>query len=237
LNLAGGEAGELGGAGQAGCLDGGGWTNDEGGDDVARTQAEELFDGVGHQLGVDGGLGVEGEGGFGGGFRIGAGVNGGGADAVVAEFVEELGGEVVKAAFDGGGDGAFGGGAVAVPAKDEEVAFFLAQPREGGAGERDGGKEPDVEALGERFHGGVEERGGRAPRSVNDEAHVSLAGQDVLDRLGEGGRVGEVYGEGDEIVVREGIAGELGGESIHPAAHTDEAPGNGEARAGVGAGD
>jgi hypothetical protein len=72
---------------------------------------------------------------------------------------------------------------------------------------------------------------------VNDKTYVPFAGQDVLDGLGKGGGVSEVYGEGDEVVVREGIAGELGGECIHPAAHTDEAPGDCEARAGVGAGD
>jgi hypothetical protein len=237
LDLAGGEAGELGGAGQAWCLDGGGRADDEGGDDVAGAEAQEVFDGVGDELGVDGGLGVEGERGFGGDFGIGPRVDGGGADAFVAQFVEELGGEVMEATFDGGGDGAFGGGAVAIPAEDEEMALFLAEPRESGACEGDGGEEADVEALGEGVDGGVEERDGSAPRGVNDKAYVPLAGQDVLDRESKGGRVGKVYGEGDEVVVRERIAGELGGESIHPAAHTDEAPGNGEARAGVGAGD
>jgi hypothetical protein len=236
LDLAGGEADELGGAGEAGRLGVGGGADDEGGDDVARAQAEELLDGIGNDFGIYSGLRVEGEGGIGGGGRIRAGVHGGGADAVVAELIEELGGEVVEAAFDGGGDGAGGGRAIAIPAEDEEVALFLAEPREGGAGEDDGREETDVEALGERVDGGIEEGRGAAAGRVNDEADVPFLSQDFLDGLSEGGGIGEVYSEGDEVVVREGIAGELGGESVNPAAHTDEAPGNSEARAGVGAG-
>ena len=86
------------------------------------------------------------------------------------------------------------------------------RPGKGGAGEGDGREEADVEAFGENVHGGIKEGGGGTPGGVNDEAYMSFAGQDFLDGLGKGGGVSEVYGEGDEVVVREGIAGELGGE-------------------------
>ena len=237
LDIAGGEAGEFGGAQQARGLAQGRGAEDEGGDDVAGAGAEEVFDGVGDEFRVDGALRVEGEGGFGRGLGIGAREEGGGADAVAAEFVEEGVGKVVEAAFDGGGDGAAGRGAVAIPAEDEEVALLFAQPREGDPREGEGCKKADVDPLGEVGDGGVEEGRRRDARGVNDEADVPFARHDVLSHLGQGSRVGEVAGKGDKIVVWEGVAGELGGECIHSAAHADEAPANGEARPGVGAGD
>jgi hypothetical protein len=237
LDIARGEAGEFGRTHDARRLGRGGGADDDLGNDVARAGAEEVFEGVGHQLGVDGALRVERHGGLGRRLGIGPGVNGGGADAVTAQFVEKGLGEMMKAAFDSCGNGAARSEAVAIPAQNDKVPLLLAEPRQGDAGECEGRQEADVEALGQGGDRGVEQRSRFAPGGVNDEAYMPFAGDDVLGHLGEGGGVSKVAREGKKIVVRERIAGELGGECIHPAAHADQAPGDSEPRPGVGAGD
>lgn len=236
LHITRGEAGKFRRAKEARGLGGGGGADDDLRNGVARAQAQEVFDGVGDEFGVDGALRVEGHGGLGRGLRVGARIHGGGADAIVAQLVKEGFGEMVESAFDGGGDGTAGRGAVAVPAEDDEVALFLAQPWERGAGEGEGCDEAGVDARGQFADRGVEQRHRRAARGVHDEAHMPFARHDVLSHLGEGGGVGEVAGDGEEVVVREGIAGELGGEGVNPAAQADQAPGDGEPRPGIGAG-
>jgi len=184
LDVAGGEAGELGGAKQArrfGIRDG---ADSERRDDIGRAGAEELLDGVGHKFGVDGALGVERHQGLGRCFLIRAGVEGRGLDAIGAEFFEQGFGEVVETAFDCCGHGAAEGRAVPIPREDEEVALLFAQPREGDAGEGDGREETDVHALNERGDGGIEERCGRLARSVNDVVYVPIARHDVFGDLG-----------------------------------------------------
>ncbi len=237
LHIASGEAGQLSGAHEAGCLARRGRADDDLGDDVARAGAEKSLHRVSHEFGIDGALRVERHRSLGRGFRIGPGVNGGGADAVAAKLVKEGFGEMVQTAFDGRGDRTAGGGTITIPAKDDEVALLFAQPRERDAGEGDGREEADVEALGHVGDRSVEQRRGGAPGGVDDEAYVPFACDDILGHLGEGGGVGKVAGDGEKIVVREGIARELGGECIYPAAHADQAPGDGEPRPGVGAGD
>ncbi len=237
LHVAGGDAGEVARAEQARGLTRRSRADDQGGDDVAGPRAEKVFDGLGDQFRVDGALRVEREGGFRRSLGIGAGVKRGGADAVAAQLVKERIREVVETAFDGGGDGAARGGAIAIPAQHEEVALLLAQPRQRHPREGERRQQADIHALDEGRDWGIQQRRGRAARGVNDKTHMAFARHDILGDLGQGGGISEVASEGDEIVVRKRVAGELGGECIHPAAHADQAPANGEARPGVGAGD
>lgn len=102
-------------------------------------------------------MGVKREGGLGRRFGIGAGINGGCADAVAAEFVEEGLGEMVQATFNGGGDRAAGGRAVAIPAQDDKVALFLAQPGQHDAREGDGREQTDVDAFGQSGDGRIQQ--------------------------------------------------------------------------------
>lgn len=189
LDLAGGNAGEFSRAQEARRFGESRRANHEGGDDVAGAGAQEVLDRLGDQFRIDGALGVKRQHCLGRRFGIGAGINSGGADAITAEFVKEGVGEVVETAFDGGGHGAAGGGAIAIPAEDKEVALLFAEPREGDAGEGQRCDETNVDALDERGDGGIEERNGCAARSVNDKTHMALTRYDVLGSLGEGGGV------------------------------------------------
>ncbi len=237
LDIARGQAGQFGGAHDARGLDRGRRADDELRDNIARAGAQQVFDGVGHQFRIDGALRVERHGSLGRSLGIGPGVNRGGTNAVATQLVKKRFGEMVQTTFNSRSDGTAGSGAIAIPAEDDEMALLLAQPRKGDAREGNGCEQADVEALGHVGHRGVEQRRRGTPGGVNDKTYMSFASNNVLGHLGEGGGVSEVARDGEKVVVREGITGELGGECIHPAAHADQAPGDSEPRPGVGAGD
>jgi hypothetical protein len=117
------------------------------------------------------------------------------------------------------------------------MALFFTQPRQRDPREGERREQADIYALDQGRNWRIEQRRRRAARGVNDKTHMAFARHDVLGHLGQGGGISEVASKGDEIVVRKGVAGELGGECVHPATHADQAPANGEARPGVGAGD
>jgi len=144
---------------------------------------------------------------------------------------------MVQTAFDGRRDGATRRGAVAIPTEDEEMALLFAQPRQRDARQRQWREQADVDALDEYRDRRIKQRRDRLPRGVNNVCYMPVARHDVLGDLGEGLRVSEIASEGYKIVVRKRVAGELGGECVHPAAHADQAPGDCEPRPGVGAGD
>lgn len=157
LDIARGEASKFGRAQDARRLNRGCGANDDLRNDIARAGAQEIFNGVGHQLGVDGALRVERHCGLGCGLGIGPGVNRGGANAVRAQLVEECFSEMVQTAFDGGRDGATRGGAVAIPAQDNEVPLLFAEPGERDARQRNRREQADVEALGQIGDRGIEQ--------------------------------------------------------------------------------
>ena len=144
---------------------------------------------------------------------------------------------MMQAAFDGCRDRAAGRGAVAIPTEDQKMPLFFAQPRQRDARQRQGREQADVDPLNQCGDRRIEQRRDRLPRGVDDVGYVPVARHDVLGDLGQGLRISEVASEGDKFVVGKRVAGELGGECIHPAAHADQAPGNCEPRPGVGAGD
>jgi hypothetical protein len=116
LHIARGQTGEVARTEQARGLTRRSWANDEGGNYITWSRAEKMFNRLGNQLRVDGALRVERERGLGARLGIGAGVNRGGADAFTAKLIKQSIREVMKTAFDGGGNGAAGSGAVAIPA-------------------------------------------------------------------------------------------------------------------------
>ena len=224
--------------GDVGFLAGALWLDDDLAEVVVAAELEDGFHGVGDEAVIDFALRVQVDAALGVG-RAGVGlrVEGAELDAGVADFVEDLLGEVVEADAGGGGGRAAAEVAVSGPCKADNVAVIAHQARQGQACEDgrayEAGHQGVLDFLGSSGFEGV---CGFMRCGMDEGEDDGFALGDLLPGLHECLPRAEVAVEADEILVGEVAFTEVLGQSVNPKAEGDEFLRNAEADAAFGTG-